>query len=132
MYSEKKDKIILDAGYNVAINEVLKILKGLNEFDIISDRLERLKWKRRSDDYEGKIIKYYEKGDAFGFLIKDDIFEITGIVISIEDKEYMQLPERECICAKNNFTKVFEKVFTNKDEIDKFYMSETQKYKKRT
>lgn len=129
MAPEKKDKIILDAGYDTAINDAIEIVKETQDKDIIIDHLERLKWNRRVEHYEGKIMKYYEKGDDVGYLIKDDIFGIEGIMIFIKEKKYMGLPESECVFAKNNFTKVFEKTFTNKDEIDKFYVSEIQKYK---
>lgn len=129
MTPEKEDKTILDAGYIAAINDAIEFVKETQDKYVLIDRLERLKWNRRVEHYEGKIMKFYEKGDDVGYLIKDDIFGIEGIMIFIKEKIYMGLPESECVFAKNNFTKVFEKAFTNKGKIEKFYVSEIQKYK---
>ena len=128
MTPEKEDKTILDAGYIAAINDAIEFVKETQDKYVLIDRLERLKWNHRVEHYEGKIMKFYEKGDDVGYLIKDDIFGIAGIMIFIKEKIYMGLPESECVFAKNNFTKVFEKAFTNKGEIEKFYVSEIQKY----
>lgn len=115
MEETKKDKIILDAGYDVAINEVLENLKDLPNLEIISDRLERMKWKRRVGEYEAILTKHYAKDDDVGYIIIDDVNKIRGVMIILSTKEKVDLSESDAIFVKKNITKVFERKFNLDD-----------------
>ena len=123
MEETKKDKIILDAGYDVAINEVLENLKDLKDlpyFEIISDRLERMKWKRRAGEYEAILTKHYVKDDDVGYIIIDDVNKIRGVMIILSTKEKVELSEYDAIFVKKNIPKVFERKF----DLDNSYKIE--------
>ena len=115
MEEVKKDKIILDAGYDVAINEILDNLKDLSNFEIISDRLERIKWKRRAGEYEAILTKHYTKDDDVGYIIVDDVNKIRGVMVKLNTKEKVELSESDAIFVKKNIPKVFERKFNLDD-----------------
>ena len=115
MEEVKKDKIILDAGYDVAINEILDNLKDLSNFEIISDRLERMKWKRSSGEYEAILTKHYTKDDDVGYIIVDDVNKIRGVMVKLNTKEKIELSESDAIFVKKNIPKVFERKFNLDD-----------------
>lgn len=111
MTPEKEDKTILDAGYIVAINDAIEIVKETQDNDIIIDRLERLKWNRRVGEYEAILTKHYTKDDDVGYIIVDDVNKIRGVMVKLNTKEKVELSESDAIFVKKNIPKVFERKF---------------------
>ena len=72
-----EEYIVLRTGYNNAINESLKILSDLKDYEIIENRLKRLQRKNElKNEYKGTVSKYYDKENKIGFIVLDDIYEL--------------------------------------------------------
>ena len=129
-----EDFIILNSGYQAAITDSLKLLKDLNEFDVINDRLSRIAEKHRlinSDSgYEGKISKYYDKRNDLGYIIYDDIFELKGIMIFVSKKECKVIEERDLIFIKNTMEPFSTKEFKIQKLMQLEYDEMLEKFKK--
>lgn len=121
MTPEKKDRIILDAGYNAGINDAIESLKYLQDGDVICDRLNRLKWKRRAENYEGKMTKYYHKGEDSGYIIFEDINRIIGIMVLIEENQRFLMSEKDTIFIKTTYKDcdIFKKEYVDPNEFQK-------------
>lgn len=128
-----EDFIVLNAGYQTAIKDSLEILKDLQDFDIIKDRLLRLSDKERTlkekNGYLGKILKYYDKENNMGYVIKDDIYNIEGNLLLLDIKRIKKLTEKELVFVKNTMKPSMIKEFKNEEELDKEYGEIINKFK---
>lgn len=129
-----EDFIILNSGYQSAINDTLKILQDLNEFDVINDRLLRIAEKHRlinSDSgYEGNINKYYDKENDLGYIVYDDIFELKGVMIFVSQKQYKPIEEKDLIFIKNTMQSFSTKNFKIQKLMQLEYEEMLEKFKK--
>lgn len=120
-----EDFIVLNAGYQTAIKDSLEILKDLQDFDIIKDRLLRLSDKERAINdkvgYSGNISKYYDAKNDLGYILYDDIYGLNGIMLFVSKKEYKKIEEKELIFVKNNMKPFTYKNYNDKDLIYKEY-----------
>lgn len=128
-----EDFIVLNAGYQTAIKDSLEILKDLQDFDIITDRLLRLSDRERTlkekNGYLGKILKYYDKENNMGYVIKDDIYNIEGNLLLLDIKRIKKLTEKELVFVKNTMKPSMIKEFKNEEELDKEYGEIINKFK---
>jgi len=129
-----KDFIILNSGYQAAITDSLKVLKDLNEIDVINDRLLRIAEKHRlinSDSgYEGNINKYYDKENDLGYIVYDDIFELKGVMIFVSQKQYKPIEEKDLIFIKNTMQSFSTKNFKIQKLMQLEYEEMLEKFKK--
>lgn len=128
-----EDFVILNTGYQKAINDSLNELKDLNEFDLIKSRLDRISEKFRmchdETKYKGILTKYYDKKNNLGYVILNDINHIEGILLLLSEQKYEILPEKELIFIENTM-KGFKREFDNEKEIKKEYNKILNKFKK--
>ena len=128
-----EDFIVLNAGYQKAIQDSLEILKDLQDFDIITDKLLRLSDRERTlkekNGYLGKILKYYDKENNMGYIIKDDIYNIEGNLLLLDIKRIKKLTEKELVFVKNTMKPSMIKEFKNEEELDKEYEKTINKFK---
>ena len=128
-----EDFVVWSAGYQKAIQDSLEILKDLQDFDIIKDRLLRLSDKERTlkekNGYLGKILKYYDKENDLGYLILDDIYGINGVMLFVSKKEYKKIEEKELIFVKNNMKPFMSKEFKNEEELTNEFNSLIKTFK---
>lgn len=131
MDQNKKDYIIIKAGYDCAINEILEELKNLPNYDIIKSRILRKQQQHfiGNREYEGFLYKFYEEENQLGYLIFDDIYGIKGVCIFIEEGTYKELEEDELIYAKNNILCIWKEKFSQKDLINLRYEELLNKFK---
>ena len=126
-----EDYIVLKTGYNNAINDSLEILSDFKNFDIIEDRLNRLKRKNElKNEYKGTVYKYYDSKNKIGFIILDDIYEIKGTQILIEENKCVDISETDCIFAKNNTELIWSEDFADRDRANAKLKTLTLKYEK--
>lgn len=128
-----EDFIVLNAGYQKAIQDSLEILKDLQDFDIIKDRLLRLGDKERAINdkigYMGNISKYYDRKNDLGYIIFDDIYDINGVMLFVSKKEYKKIDEKELIFIKNNMKPFTSRNYKDKDLIYKEYQEMLNDFK---
>lgn len=128
-----EDYIILRSGYNQAVNDILETLKNEIEVNpVIKDRILR---KQRqyligNTEYEGFIYKHYDEEHKIGYILFDDIYELKGICIFIEEGTCKELDEKELIYARNEYPVVWCDTFKNKDLINLRYEELLSKWKK--
>ena len=128
-----EDYIILRSGYNQAVNDMLEALKDEIETNpVIKDRILR---KQRqfligNTEYEGFLYKHYDEEHKIGYILFDDIYELKGICIFIEEGTCKQLDEKELIHARNAFPVVWCDTFKNKDLINLKYEELTSRWNK--
>lgn len=128
-----EDYIILRSGYNQAVNDMLEALKDEIETNpVIKDRILR---KQRqfligNTEYEGFLYKHYDEEHKIGYILFDDIYELKGICIFIEEGTCKELDEKELIHARNAFPVVWCDTFKNKDLINLKYEELTSKWTK--
>lgn len=128
-----EDYIILRSGYNQAVNDMLEALKDEIETNpVIKDRILR---KQRqfligNTEYEGFLYKHYDEEHKIGYILFDDIYELKGICIFIEEGTCKELDEKELIHARNAFPVVWCDTFKNKDLINLKYEELTIKWNK--
>lgn len=123
-----EDFVILKAGYNEAINEVMEIIDKNIYIDeenkkVLKDmilRKQRQHWIGNTE-YEGWLYKYYDEQAKIGYILFDDIYELKGVCIFIEEGKYKKIDEKELIFAKNNYKMLASEKFTNKDLISLRY-----------
>jgi len=115
-----EDYIILRAGYNNAVNEILKELKDMPNYDILESRIERLKIKY-NEGYKGVLAKLYDKENQLGYTILNDTEGIKGVCIFIADKKYKELDEEELVFVIKNVEQIWKETFTDKTLINKKY-----------
>jgi hypothetical protein len=121
---ENEDFIILKAGYNEAINEVLETIDKNIYLDeenkkVLQDmilRKQRQHWIGNTE-YEGFLYKYYDEKTKIGYIIFDDIYELKGVCIFIEEGKFKKIDEKELIFARNNYKIIASEKFSNKDLI---------------
>lgn len=128
-----EDFIVLNAGYQKAVNESLEVLSDLENFDIIKDRLLRLGNRTRAINdnvgYTGYISKYYDKDNDIGYIIYDDIYGINGAMLFVSKKEYKKIEEKELIFIKNNMKPFIIKDYKDKDLIYKEFQEMLKEFK---
>lgn len=128
-----EDFIVWSAGYQKAIQDCLEEIKYSYDSDIIKDRLVRLsdreKTLKEKNGYLGKILKYYDKENNMGYVIKDDIYNIEGVLLLLDIKRIEELPEKELVFVKNTMKPSMIKDFKNKEELDKEYEKIINKFK---
>ena len=126
-----EDYIVLKTGYNNAINEALEILTNLKDYDIIEDRLKRLQRKNElKNEYKGTVTKYYDKENKIGFIILDDIYELKGYQILLEDNKYIQIPEKELLYIIKTQEKVWSEDYAYQDRANAALNSVVVKFQK--
>ena len=124
MEKEQQDFLILKAGYNEAINEVLETIDKNIYLDeenkkVLKDmilRKQRLHWVGNTE-YEGFLYKYYDEKSKIGYILFDDIYELKGVCIFVEEGKYKKIDEKELIFARNNYKIIATEKFTQKDLI---------------
>lgn len=118
-----EDYIILRAGYDKAVNDILETLKDMSEYDIIKSRIlkKQQQYLLGNREYEGFLYKFYDKDNNLGYIIFDDIYEIKGVCLFIKEGKYKELEEKELIFAKNNNLCIWSEKFNNKDYINLKY-----------
>jgi hypothetical protein len=130
-----EDVIILRAGYNQAINDIVTIINEMNisedDKNLIRDRISR---KQRqyligNTKYEGSLYKYYDKQSNIGYILFDDIYELKGVAIFIEEGTYKELDGKELIYARNQYELIRSEFFSNKDLINLRYKELLDKWK---
>lgn len=128
-----EDFIVWSAGYQKAIQDCLGEIEHLYDYDIIKDRLVRLSDKERTlkekNGYLGKILKYYDKENNMGYVIKDDIYNIEGNLLLLDIKRIKKLTEKELVFVKNTMKPSMIKEFKNEEELDKEYGEIINKFK---
>lgn len=124
MEKEQEDFLILKAGYNEAINEILEIIDKNIYLDeenkkVLKDmilRKQRLHWIGNAE-YEGFLYKYYDEKSKIGYILFDDIYELKGVCIFVEEGKYKKIDEKELIFARNNYKIIATEKFAQKDLI---------------
>ena len=132
-----EEYIILRTGYNQAINDILETLNKNIYIDeenkkVLKDMILR---KQRqyligNTEYEGSLYKYHDSQNNIGYIIFDDIYELKGVAIFIEDGTYKELDEKELIFVRNNNEVKWSEQFQNKDLINLRYDEFLNKWKK--
>lgn len=127
-----EDYIIMKTGYDIAIEDAIKKLEDLSDFDVIKSRLLRLKkqYEIGNKQYEGSIYKYYDKVQELGFVILDDIYEIKGACIFVEEGTYKELEEKELLWVKDTYEIKTQENFKNIDLIKLRYNDILNKFKR--
>jgi hypothetical protein len=132
-----EEYIILRTGYNQAINDILETLNNNIYIDEENKRVLKdmiLRKQRQyligNAEYEGFLYKHYDEQNKIGYILFDDIYELKGVAIFIEDGTCKELPEKELIYARNAFPVVWCDTFKNKDLINLKYEELTSKWKK--
>ena len=128
-----EEYIILRTGYNQAVNDMLETLKDEIETNpVIKDRILR---KQRqyligNTEYEAFLYKHYDEEHKIGYILFDDIFELKGVAIFIEEGTYKELSEKELLYARNENPMKSSEKFQNKDLINLRYEELLSKWKK--
>lgn len=132
-----EDFIILRSGYNQAVNDVLETLNNNVYIDeenkkVLKDMILR---KQRqyligNAEYEGYIYKHHDETNKIGYILFDDIYELKGVAIFIEDGTYKELNEKELLYARNEHPMKSSEKFQNKDLINLRYEELLNKWKK--
>ena len=132
-----EDYIILRSGYNQAVNDILETLNNNTYIDeenktVLKDMILR---KQRqfligNTEYEGFLYKHYDEEHKIGYILFDDIYELKGICIFIEEGTCKELDEKELIYARKAFPVVWCDTFKNKDFINLKYEELTSKWNK--
>lgn len=138
MDDNEQDLIIIRAGYNIAIRDVLDIIDKniyLDEDNKIILRNHILKKQSQfllgNTEYEGSLYKYYDIKNQLGYIIFDDIYELKGVCIFIEEGKYIKIDEKELIHIKNNFEIKYFESFKNKDLINLRYEEWISKFEEK-
>lgn len=132
-----EDYIILRAGYNQAIKDIIETLNNniyISDDDksVIKDAVLR---KQRqylvgNTEYEGFLYKYYDKENNIGYVLFDDIYELKGFVIFIDEGTCKELDAKELIYARNQYELIWNEGFKNQDLINLRYEELSDKWKK--
>lgn len=122
-----EDYIILKTGFNTAVNEILKNLKDMPNYDILESRIERIKIKY-NEGYKGTIVKFYDEENQLGYTILNDTEGIKGVCIFINDKKYKELAEEELIFVIKNVKQIWQETYLDKNIINKKYEEFLQPY----
>lgn len=128
-----EEYIILKTGYNQAVNDILEALKDEIEINpVIRDRILR---KQRqyligNKEYEGFIYKHHDEVNNIGYILFDDIYELKGVAIFIEEGTYKELDEKELLYARSENQMKSSEKFKNKDLINLRYEELLSKWKK--
>lgn len=126
-----EEYIVLRTGYNNAINESLKILSDLKDYEIIENRLKRLQRKQElQNEYKGTVSKYYDKENKIGFIILDDIYELKGYQILIEDNKYIEISENELLYVIKTQEKIWSEDYAYRDRANAALNSVVVKFQK--
>ncbi len=129
--------IILKSGYDKAIIDVLDVLdKNIYIDEENKNVLKDMILKRQklyvvgNTVYEGSLYKYHDKENNLGYILFDDIYELKGVCIFIEEGNYKELNEKELLFIKNNYTSKWSERFQNKNLINLRYEELLNKWKK--
>lgn len=132
-----EDFIILRSGYNQAINDILETVNNNIYIDeenkkVLKDMILR---KQRqyligNTEYEGFIYKHHDEENNIGYILFDDIYELKGVAIFIEDGTYKELSEKELLYARSENPMKSSEKFKNKDLINLRYEELLSKWKK--
>lgn len=137
MNKDDSDFIILRSGYDVAINDVTNIINNsdideINKKIIINKilRKQRLSKFGSNIKFEGYLYKYYDKDNNIGYIIYDNIYEIKGVSIFIDEGNYTEIDEKEIIFVKNNFQIIYSEDFNSEDLMNLRYQDFLKKFNK--
>lgn len=129
--------IILRSGYNQAINDVLEVLDkniyiDIENKNVLKDMILRRQksYLNGQNEYEGSLYKYHDAVNKIGYIIFDDIYEIKGVCIYIEDGTYKELDEKELLFIKKAFSSIWSETFKSKDLINLRYKEFLNKWNK--
>lgn len=126
-----EDFIVLKTGYNNAINDSLKTLSDLKDYEIIENRLQRLQRKQElQNEYKGTVSKYYDKENKIGFIILDDVYELKGYQILIEDNKYIEISESELLYVMKTQEKMWSEDYAYQDRANAALNSVIVKFQK--
>lgn len=108
MKENKKDFLILKAGWNEAIREVLIILnnkysKYRNMYSVKQDIEKLLDTYDQNGklDYPCEILKYYENKE-YGYILLNCIDKIEGYCLDLKEKTYIIMSQVDCLFDINN------------------------------
>ena len=126
-----EDFIVLKTGYNNAISDSLKTLSDLKDYEIIENRLQRLQRKQElQNEYKGTVSKYYDKENKIGFIILDDVYELKGYQILIEDNKYIEISESELLYVMKTQEKMWSEDYAYQDRANAALNSVIVKFQK--
>ena len=127
-----EDYIVLKAGYHIAVNEILKSLQNLQDYDIIKDRIMRVQenYEVGKDNYKGTLLKYYDKEKDLGFILFDDIYNLKGVSLLVSEGKYKELEEKELVFVKNTMKPFWNKIYDDKNTIELKYNELLNNFKK--
>lgn len=133
-----EDYIILRSGYDNAINDCLDVIEKL-DIDRIDKQVIKKEILRKqrafligNKEYEGTLYKYYNEENKLGYIVFDDIYEIKGVCIFVEEGTYTELNKKELVFVMENNPIIFSENFKNKDLINLRYDEWLKKFKKIT
>ena len=131
-----EDYIILRSGYDNAINDCLDVIEKL-DIDRIDKQMIKKEILRKqrafligNKEYESTLYKYYNEENKLGYIVFDDIYEIKGVCIFVEEGKYTELNKKELVFAMENNPIIFSENFKNKDLINLRYDEWLKKFKK--
>ena len=109
----------------------MEILTDFTDYEIIENRLKRLQRKNElKNEYKGTVSKYYDKENKIGFIILDDIYELKGYQILIEDNKYIEIPEKELLYIIKTQEKVWSEDYAYQDRANAALNSVVVKFQK--
>lgn len=124
MEDNKKDFLVLKAGWNEAIRKVLIILdkkynRYKNMYSVKQDIEKLLDTYDQFDknDYSCEILKYYED-KKYGFVLLNCIDKIEGYYLDLERKTFVEMSEVDCLFDLNNLSPFSTQNFKNKNEAN--------------
>lgn len=125
-----EDYIIIKAGYDNAVNDILNSLADLPDYDIIKSRIlkKQQQYWLKDKEYEGFLYKFYDKENNIGYIIFDDIYKIKGVCLFVKEGKYKELDEKELIFAKNNNVCIWSEKFDNEKTINEKYLQILKPY----
>lgn len=128
-----EDYIILRAGYNQAVKDILETLKTESqENPVIKDKILRAqrKYLIGNTEYEGFLYKHYDRENNIGYVLFDDIYELKGFAIFIDEGTCKELDCKELLYARSQYELIWNEGFKNQDLINLRYKELLDKWKK--
>ena len=128
-----EDYIILRAGYNQAIKDIIETLKTESqENPVIKDKILRAqrKYLIGNTEYEGFLYKHYDRENNIGYVLFDDIYELKGFAIFIDEGTCKELDCKELLYARSQYELIWNEGFKNQDLINLRYKELLDKWKK--
>lgn len=107
--NNNEDYIILKAGYNNAINDILPYIK--NEIEKEDILRKQAIYNGTDKEYKGKQSKYWDKYNDLGYIIFEDVFGTIGFMIDLKTKIPIRINLEEIKFIKNNFHENIYKMY---------------------